>query len=227
MNDSKHKGFAAGWLVVAGTCALLASPWAMAQRPTIPAAEAPAAPEMPTEMAEQLDELDEVQVIGGRLYDRIVKAEERFFQLYNELNTDDDFDTNCANVPIDSDSRIEQRFCMPSFFADAKAESVRLSQYCMSLRQEVAGEEEDSASIVSEGPCYQPPSADLIFFSRRNAYVENMLKVIRSNSSLSKMYDEVEALHRERAMMARRYDDLKAQAVADRAERPRNRTTTR
>jgi hypothetical protein len=156
------------------------------------------------------------------LYDRIVKAEDRFFKLYNELNEDDDFDTNCANVPIDQDSRLEQRFCMPSFFADAKAEQVRLSQYCLSLI-----EKDEDGNVMSEGPCYEPPSAEQLFFHRRTDYVTNMLKVINSDPDLKKIAEEVEGLHRERAQYENRYEQLRAIKVSEQGERNRNRPRVR
>jgi hypothetical protein len=208
--------------------ALLASPWVLAQRPVIPVAENPVAdpiavPAMNTEKpAAELDELDEVVVTGGRLYDRIVKAEDRFFKLYNELNDDDDFDTNCANVPIDQDSRVEQRFCMPSFFADAKAEQVRLSQYCLSLQQK-----DEDGNVTSTGPCYEPPSAEQLFFHRREDYVNNVMKVIKSDPDLIKMYEEVESLHRERAQYENRYEQLKAAKLKDQADKNRDRPRVR
>jgi hypothetical protein len=208
--------------------ALVVAPLALAQRPVIPVAEAPTAPPVvdaskATEKpAEQLDELDEVIVVGGRLYDRIVKAEDRFFSLYNELNEEDDFDTNCASVPVDQDSRIEQRFCMPSFFADAKAEQVRLSQYCLSLQ-----EKDEDGNVTANGVCYEPPSAELLFFHRREDYVTNMLKVVDGNASLRKMFDEVESLHRERVQYEHRFDELRAAKLADQAEKNRSRPKVR
>lgn len=229
MNQDSRKGLGA-WLLLAGAAALLPS-WAAAQRPTIPVAEAPppvvAAVVPPTEStekpAEQLDELEEVVVTGGRLYDRIVRAEDKFFKLYNELNKEDDFDTNCANVPVDQDSRIEQRFCMPAFFADAKAEQVRLSQYCLSLRQEET--DSDGNVNVSQGVCYEPASAEQIFFHRRDEYIENMLKVVNGDPDLKKMMQDVENLHRERAAYENRYKVLRAQQVAEKGQRNQNRTT--
>jgi len=208
--------------------ALAVSPLAQAQRPVIPVADVPdnllivptgAATEKP---AEELQELDEVIVTGGRLYDRIVKAEDRFFKLYNELNEDDDFDTNCASVPIDQDSRIEQRFCMPSFFADAKAEQVRLSQYCLSLQ-----EKDEDGNVTSNGVCYEPPSAEQLFFHRRDDYVNNMLTVINGDPDLKKLASEVEALHRERAQYENRFEELRAQQLKDQAEKNRNRPRVR
>jgi hypothetical protein len=227
MKTSKYAG-SVGQVALAAAIVLGASPWALAQRPVIPLAETPAvAPVVPPSMAtekpaEQIDELDEVVVIGGRLYDRIVKAEDKLFKLYNELNEDDDFDTNCANVPIDRDTRLEQRFCMPAFFADAKAEQVRLSQYCLSLQAK-----DDEGNVLSEGACYEPPSAEQLFFHRRDDYVDNMLKVINSDPDLAKLAQEVEALHRERAQHENRYEQLRAIKVSERGEKNRNRPTVR
>jgi hypothetical protein len=226
--NKKYAGLA-GWTPLAAALALVVPGWAAAQRPVIPVAEAPSpsaaivAPALATEKpAAELEELDEVIVTGGRLYDRIVKAEDRFFKLYNELNEEDDFDTNCANVIIDADSRIEQRFCMPSFFADAKAEQVRLSQYCLSL---IAKDEE--GNVTAQGPCYEPPSADQLFFHRREDYVANMLKVINSDPDLKKIAEEVEGLHRERAQYENRYEQLRAIKVSEQGERNRNRPRVR
>jgi hypothetical protein len=227
MKTSKYAG-SASRMVLAAAIALGTSPWALAQRPVIPVAETPAvAPVVPPAMAtekpaEQIDELEEVVVIGGRLYDRIVKAEDKLFKLYNELNEEDDFDTNCANVPIDRDSRLEQRFCMPAFFADAKAEQVRLSQYCLSLQ-----EKDEEGVVTANGVCYEPPSAELLFFHRRNDYVDNMLKVINSDPDLAKLAQEVEALHRERAQHENRYEQLRAIKVSERGESNRNRPSVR
>lgn len=228
MNTSKNAG--SGFRVALAVVVTLAvSPFALAQRPVIPTVATPenAAAVLPSAMATEkpateMQELDEVIVTGGRLYDRIVKAEDEFFELYNDLNEDDDFDTNCASVPIDQDSRVEQRFCMPSFFADAKAEQVRLSQYCLSLQ-----EKDEDGVVTSNGACYEPPSAEQMFFHRRTEYVSNMLKVINSSPSLRKMYNQVEALHRERAQYENRYEQLRSEKLADQAEKNKDRPRVR
>lgn len=224
----KHAGSGI-WLTLATAAALSATPLALAQRPVVPVVETAAAETLvvPASLAtekpaDQLQELDEVVVTGGRLYDRIVKAEDRFFKLYNDLNEEDDFDTNCANVPIDRDSRVEQRFCMPSFFADAKAEQVRLSQYCLSLQ-----EKDEDGNVTSQGPCYEPPSAEQIFFHRRDDYVNNVLKVSRDSKQLSELLKEVEMLHRERAQYEHRYDELRAAKLSEQAEKNRDRPRVR
>src|SRR5690606_11294923 len=69
-------------------------------------------------------ELEEVLVHGKRLQERIVEAEDEFYKLFNQVNKDDDYDTNCAllNLSADSGSRLNSRLCLPVFVAEAIAD---------------------------------------------------------------------------------------------------------
>lgn len=84
------------------------------------------------EEEEELEELDEVLVQGERLMDVIVKAEDEFYKIYNQVNKDDKYDVNCPrlNVSQDSGSRIQSRLCMPVFVADAIANFVAYQVQC-------------------------------------------------------------------------------------------------
>jgi hypothetical protein len=217
MNYGKYQGLRRACMAVMGALTLATAPWAMAQQTAPAAAQAAAG-----QATAPPDDIDEVVVQGGRLYDRIVSAEDRFFKLYNELNKEDDFDTNCAFLPIDSESRMEQRFCMPSFFADATAERIRLDQYCKSLI-----EKDEDGNVLSEGACYSPPTAEQIFFSRREAYVSNVIKVIDSDPRLKKMATELDAMHRERDALSHKYDDIKKKKIATNGEKREYRPTIR
>lgn len=93
--------------------------------------EAPPQPEASRTLApeelplDELEELDEVFVRGGRLRDRIIRAEDEFYKLFNQLNTDDQYDTNCPYLNTDPDnpgSRLQFRMCLPGFVADAMAD---------------------------------------------------------------------------------------------------------
>jgi hypothetical protein len=70
---------------------------------------------------EELEELDEVVVRGERLRDTIIKAEDEFYKLYNQLNKNDKYDVSCPylNLSNDSGSRINSRLCLPGFVATA------------------------------------------------------------------------------------------------------------
>ena len=212
------------WLIAAGTMVIAASTWA---------AEPQAMPvNVPAQTADAESgafvELDEVMVQGERLYDRIVKAEDQFFKLYNELNKNNDFDTHCAFLTLDTDSHIEQRVCMPSFYADAKAEQVRFNMACASQTAytEPDPERNNEVEVLSRGVCYEPPNAELIFFAQREDYVKNVLKIIDSDPRLQKMAAELDAMHRERDSLSHRYDALRAEKQAEREAKAATRYRT-
>jgi hypothetical protein len=91
------------------------------------AAAAPAEPPI-----SELVELDEVVVRGERLRDVIIKAEDEFYKLYNQLNKDDKYDVNCPylNLSADSGSRISSRLCLPGFVASAIADYSAYQMSC-------------------------------------------------------------------------------------------------
>ncbi len=103
-------------LCLAGTAVSLAA--------DAPAASSPTAPTQAQSPPEQLEELDEVVVRGRRLQEDIVKAEDNFYKLYNQLNKNDDYDVNCTylNNPDNPGSKIKVRMCIPGFVADAIVE---------------------------------------------------------------------------------------------------------
>jgi hypothetical protein len=69
--------------------------------------------------AEELEELAEIEVRGKRLRDEIADAEDNFYQLYNQVNKDDDYDTKCVALQLEKNSRITTRTCIPGFVASA------------------------------------------------------------------------------------------------------------
>lgn len=102
--------------------------WLVAMLPaiTLPAtagaADATAAADTTAAPVEEEVVLDEVLVRGKRLEQRIVEAENAFYQLYNQLNKNDKYDMSCPELNIDPDnrnSRITTRVCLPGFVADA------------------------------------------------------------------------------------------------------------
>jgi hypothetical protein len=74
-----------------------------------------------------VEELEEVEVLGRKLWQMrqdILVVEERFYSMYNELNTDDDFDIRCERVAR-TGTLIKQRVCKPVFHARAQEEEGR------------------------------------------------------------------------------------------------------
>jgi len=65
-----------------------------------------------------LQQLEEIWVHGKRLSRRIVDSEDDFFQLYNKLNEDHDYDIRCGNMSLSRGSMIMIRRCVPEFMVD-------------------------------------------------------------------------------------------------------------
>jgi hypothetical protein len=89
------------------------------------AADAAPAQTSATAAGDALQELDEIMVRGKKLKQVIADAEDEFFDLFNDVNTDDDYDTNCSYLNLDAGnggSQLKSRVCMPGFVADAMAQ---------------------------------------------------------------------------------------------------------
>lgn len=204
---------AATWLLAAGMafCGAAAAQAATATRASLAA---------PAVAIEELQELDEVVVHGTNLRDRIVKAEDRFYKLYNELNKDSDFNINCAYVALEADTRIQDRLCTPSFYANAIVDTITWGERCR-------GTQDSEGNYVPPPPCYTPPPPELVLMGRSDEYARNIMAVIRSDERLGEMAGELDQLHMERYRLQRRYLELKSIEDAERAARPRYRPKTR
>lgn len=94
-------------------------------------AQAPApAPAPAASSAEVIEELEEVVVHGRHLKDEIVKAEDKYFALFNDVNKDDRYDTHCVSLQMQQDSRMQSRACIPGFVADAMADWAPFKARC-------------------------------------------------------------------------------------------------
>lgn len=169
---------------------------------------------------EELQELDEVVVHGTNLRDRIIRAEDRFFRLYNQLNKDDDFDVNCAYVPLEADTRIPERMCAPGFYANAIVDTLTWGERCK-------GSQDESGNYVPPPPCYTPPPPELVLVARSDEYARHVMQVIRSDPRLQEMAGELDEMHLQRNQLARRYVQIKSAVDAERAARPRYRPRIR
>jgi hypothetical protein len=80
--------------------------------------------------AEIIEELEEVVVHGRRLKDEIIQAEDKYFALFNEVNKDDRYDTQCLALELERDSRLQHRACIPGFVRDAMADWAPFKARC-------------------------------------------------------------------------------------------------
>lgn len=90
-----------------------------------------ALPAFPMESIGADDDLDEVVVQGDRhrlveMRKEIVKLEDKFYERFNELSTDNQFDFYCTDKAR-TGTGIRKKICRPRFVADAEGEEGRAS----------------------------------------------------------------------------------------------------
>ena len=107
--------------------------------------------------------LDEVLVVGTRVDQirrQIAEAEDRFYALYDALNTDHDLDVHCT-VEAPLGTRFTRHTCEPVYQARV---------------------EEDEGRALVEGHGVIPSS--LVALARKDDYRRNMLAILRKNPQL-------------------------------------------
>ncbi len=77
------------------------------------------------------EELDQIVVRGESIIKAINDAEDNFYDLFNRVNKDDDYDTRCVYLELNPTSRIASRVCLPGFMADAMADQVYFAEQCL------------------------------------------------------------------------------------------------
>lgn len=167
--------------------------------PLAPGASAPAAP------ATQ-ESLDEVIVNGAKLNEllqEMVKVEDKFFKRYNELNTNDDFDTHCA-METRAGTAIRRRYCHVGY--QEKALQVEGQDYALFLINNF-----DFGLGTSGGTTYKrgtdpptlvgapPVAAALTIEGRRKDYQQNVRGIVAQHPELLELL-------RERDELGKRYE---------------------
>lgn len=174
-------------------------------------APAPATPQLTQE-----DELDEVWIRGKRLADVIEDAEDELFKLYNKLNRNHDYDVQCGEMSLESESLALVRTCIPGFIAygyfDLGGRPVR---QCSSGSMEVGsvsnpyfGSTDNSYYYAG---CTWAPLAppELLAMAHRERYRDNVLRVIGSDPRLQKMGKTLAGLYTEMSTVQNHYVRLK------------------
>jgi hypothetical protein len=125
--------------------------------------------------ANQAADIPEVVVESKRLSTmrkEIIQTENKFFALFNQLNTDDDFDVHC-NMEATTGTHLQKRLCLVQFYQDAQAEWTR-------------------AQLTGD---YAPPP-DLVALERGPEYKKRALQVINAHPELRRLVKERDALER-------------------------------
>lgn len=124
---------------------------------------------------------------GTRLWQMrqaIIEAEDRFYALYNKLNTNDDFDVRCRmEAPLGT--RLKKRVCRVAFQEEAEAE------YAQSLFR---------GGVV--------PTPEVIWLQRSDDYRKNVLAVVNSDRRLRDLLRERDGLEKQyKAEHSKRFKD--------------------
>lgn len=139
-------------------------------------------------------ELEEVAVIGRRLYRlqyELVKAQDRFFARYNDLNTNDDFDIHCS-YRAPTGTTLRKRECQVEFILEHTGQQGR--------------DFLESLTSSSSRPATSPPN--VVWLERREEFRENFRQQLRASPELRQLmleWQQQQARY-EKAREARRED---------------------
>ncbi len=143
-----------------------------------------------TPLAEE--SLDEVVVSGAKLSEmmrEMVKVEDKFFKRYNELNTNDEFDTYCK-METRAGTAIRRRYCHSGY--EAKALEIQGQDYALFLQNNAAadwnpGQPMPPPPTLMGAP---PTPASVTIEARRKDYQQNVREVVARNPELLPLLQE-------------------------------------
>ncbi len=138
------------------------------------------------------DALDEIVVESTRarlnkMLQEMVQLEDRFFDRYNELNTNDDFDMHCFSEARVG-TRLNRRYCRAEYMSKALETEGR--DYLRAL---------PSYTDPTAAAWAPPLPAIMMIEARRKEYQQNMREVTRRNPELVRLL-------RERYELGKRYE---------------------
>ncbi len=136
------------------------------------------------------DQLDEVVVTATQsrlreLRQAAEKAEDAFYERYNEVNKDDVFDVDCH---VDKEGLFRRHRCIGVYVERAQQTDARqvadISRHC----------DMDLQDLVLHGGCGYIPMADVIADGRKKEFAESLLKAIQSDGRLRELAKTKEQL---------------------------------
>ena len=142
-------------------------------------------------------ELEEVEVIGKKLHQlqrELVQAQDRFYALYNELNTNDDFDIHCL-MEARTGALIRKRECRLEFLMEASAQEAQ--DFYLSITGSAMG----SAAI----------SPQMQWLQRQDEYRRNIRAVLEAHPQLIEL--AADWMQRQRQYDKARKERLKGRLI--------------
>lgn len=148
----------------------------------------------------QAEELDEVAVVSKKLWQlrqQMVVVEDRFYALYNKLNTDDEFDVHCTVRPgVGRDTHLNTRICEVQYILEAQAAAAQGWLDAMFFN---TGNEDGTGG--GAGSWGRMPASSLAL-GRAEEYRRTMLAVINRSPELLRLV-------RERERLGQRYEEVR------------------
>ena len=127
------------------------------------------------------DSVDEVVVQGTRseldhLIQEMVLIEDKFYERYNELNPNHDFDTHC-HMEARIGTNTKRRYCRAVY--QERAQQKEGQEYAEALKN------------MNQGQPWVPPTTPTIMIeARRKDYQNNIRNVVKKNPELVEMLKE-------------------------------------
>ncbi len=173
---------------------------------------------MPPAVPDQQESLETV-VVEGRLHqlenlrNEMVLIEDRFFERYNALNTNRDFDTHCS-IESHTGTRTKSRY-LPSTYQDRAFE--REGQDHAEAMKWMMNQGADDGNPARAGggtganPWVPPTPSTVMIEARRKDYQNNIREVVKRNPEL------IELL-RQRYELGQRYEATRRSLFAPKTE---------
>jgi hypothetical protein len=144
------------------------------------------------------EELDEVTVSGTPIYRmraELASLENRFYERYNQLNKDKDFDIHCY-TEASLGTRFRSRVCRVAYVEEAQAEWTQL--YLAGMATAALNYNGPNGAFGDSMPGAEAPDPGTVELIRQKEYRANALKVINGDKQLLRLV-------RERAALEKRY----------------------
>jgi len=162
----------------------------------------------------EVQEFDEIQIQGRNLWElrmQMVAVEDRFYALYNRLNTDDDFDVHCVvRGGVSRDTHINYRVCEVEYVLKAQAAAAQagLDAQFFGTRGESSGLGESGIATFAgsggNGPVAGGAAMPVrsVTLGRADEYRNAMLAVVNRSP-------ELRHLVQERQRLGKRYEEVR------------------
>ncbi|MEO8308469.1 MAG: hypothetical protein ABI616_10585 [Pseudomonadota bacterium] len=120
----------------------------------------------------------------------MVKVESEYFALYNQLNTEHQYDMVCQKTRP-TGSRFDTRVCQPRYLLTAKEDAASQRMQSAVSGGQSAGSANNSGADVGHAVAGTAPVVQL---SKEQAFRTNMLSVLNSSPELQALGDKRDAL---------------------------------